>query len=102
MRIFPHSKRTSSGFTLFELLIALAVVTLIVGMVVAVGGDFVDRDLKRTSNQLASTIRYLYNKSILDGIYIRLVFDLEERSYWVEATGDPYLMSAPGEFDVQS
>lgn len=101
MRTFPHSRRVSRGFTLFELLIALAVVTLVVGMVVAVGGDFLDRDLKRTSNQLSSTMRYLYNKSILDGIYIRLVFDLDERSYWVEATGDPYLIVSPDEFDMR-
>ena len=104
MPIFRTSIRRDrrSGFTLFELLITLAVVGLLIGLVIGVGNQFGDHDLKRASNQLASTIRYLYNKAALDGISIRLVLDIDERSYWVEATGDPALLSNPSAFDQHS
>ena len=49
--------------------------------------------MKKTSNKLASTIRYLYNKAAMEKLYIRLVLDLEEQSYWVEATSDPFVIT---------
>lgn len=81
------------GFTLLEIVVSLAVIGLIMGVVAGQMGDVFDRDLKKASTQLSSTIRYLYNKSATEGIYIRLVLDIDERSYWVEATSDPVSVS---------
>ena len=93
MRIFSLTRQRNSGFTLFELLIAISLVGLLTGLVVASVSNSVDRGMKQASNRLASTIRYLYDKSASEGVYIRLMLDLEENSYWVEATGDPYKIS---------
>lgn len=69
-------------------------------MSLVIGGmnDYLETDMKTTSNKLASTIRYLYNKSVTEGVYLRLVVDVTEKTYWVEATRDPFLL-APEEKD---
>lgn len=85
------------GFTLFEVLAALAIVGLILGLVVTTAGRSVDRNIKKTSTRLSSTIKYLYNKSVLENLYIRLVLDMDERSYWVEATSDPLVVDVENE-----
>lgn len=86
-------RKDQRGFTLFEIIVAIAIVGLIMGLVVSRMDSYLDLDMKKTSNKLAATVRYLYNKSVTDGTYIRLVLDLDERTYWVEATSDPTKIS---------
>lgn len=90
-KIFSHRP----GFTLFELMVSITIIGLLVGVVVSRMSDYFEVDVKRTANQLASTIRYLSNKAVTEGVYLRLVLDISERSYWIEATRDPFLMSDP-------
>jgi len=85
--------KSRRGFTLFELIVAIAIVALIMGVVVTQMDRYLELDMKKASNRLSSTIRYLYNKSITEGIYLRIVFDLNEQTYWVEATNDPLLLN---------
>lgn len=85
--------RSREGFTLFELIVAIAIVALLMSLVISGANRYLETDMKKASNRLGSTIRYLYNKSITDGTYLRLVIDLGERSYWVEATRDPVLLT---------
>ncbi|MFH0800573.1 MAG: type II secretion system protein [Pseudomonadota bacterium] len=82
-----------AGFTLFEVMVALMIVGLMLGIVVVGIGSSIDKRMKNTSNHFASMIRYLYNKSAVEGLYIRLVIDLDERSYWVEASADPVVVA---------
>jgi len=89
------------GFTLIELLIVVAIIGLVISGAVLTLNDAFDRDVKKASNKLSSTINYLYNKSITDGSYIRLILDLEEHAYWVEATTDPFLMANPNDFSEE-
>jgi prepilin-type N-terminal cleavage/methylation domain-containing protein len=86
--------RSRCGFTLFELIVAITIVALLMGVVVSRIDDLLDLEMKKTSRKLSSTIRYLYNKSATEGIYMRLVFDFEGQSYWVEATSEPFLLEA--------
>lgn len=74
-------------------MVVIAIVGIISGLVVGGLGRSVDRNMKKTAAKLSSTIKYLYNKSAMEGLYARLVFDIEERSYWVEATTDPFVVS---------
>lgn len=73
---------------------AIAIVGLMMTVVVSQMDKALDLDMKRTANRLGSTIRYLYNKAATEGLYIRLVFNINERSYWVEATTDPTKISS--------
>jgi len=74
---------------------------IIVGLILSLGATqanrFLDIDMNRGANRLGATIRYLYNKAATEGLYLRLVFDFEKQSYWVEATSDPYLLVDPSE-----
>jgi general secretion pathway protein H len=87
-------KRSRSGFTLLEIVVALAIVGLILGVVISQMDTMLDWDMKKASGKLASTIRYLYNKSATEGLYIRLMLDMEENAYWIEATTDQFTLSS--------
>ncbi|MFH1831023.1 MAG: prepilin-type N-terminal cleavage/methylation domain-containing protein [Pseudomonadota bacterium] len=92
-----RSSRTNAscrnGFTLLEIVVSLAVVSLILGVVISRMDTMLEWDMKKASNKLASTMRYLYNKAASEGLYIRLVLDIDENAYWVEATTDPFVIS---------
>jgi prepilin-type N-terminal cleavage/methylation domain-containing protein len=95
MRHTAHGarRRTDGGFTLLEIVVSLAVVGLLFGVVISRMDTMFDWEMKATSNRLASTIRYLYNKAASEGLYVRLVIDLDEQTYWVEATSDPFTLA---------
>ena len=100
MPILPRSKSANNsrlGFTLLELIVAIALIGLLVGLAVPRLDRYLEIDMKKASNRLASTIRYLYNKSATERLYLRLVFDIGEQTYWVEATRDPVMIASPEE-----
>ncbi|MBN1282437.1 MAG: prepilin-type N-terminal cleavage/methylation domain-containing protein [Proteobacteria bacterium] len=82
------------GFTLLEIVVSLAIIGLILGVVISRMDSYLEWDMKSASNKLASTMRYLYNKAATEGLYIKLVIDIDEGAYWVEATSDPFVVSA--------
>jgi prepilin-type N-terminal cleavage/methylation domain-containing protein len=94
MNKWPLFMRSRWGFTLFELIVAIAIVALLMSLVISGTDRYLETDMKKASNHLGSEIRYLYNKSVTEGTYLRLVIDLTERSYWVEATKDPVLLTS--------
>lgn len=85
--------RRAGGFTLFEIIVAITIVALLMGVVVSRMDDYLDLDMKKSSRRMASTMRYLYNKSATEGIFIRLIIDMNEQTYWVEATREPFIIS---------
>jgi prepilin-type N-terminal cleavage/methylation domain-containing protein len=93
-----QGKARHGGFTLLEIVVTIAVIALMLGVVVSRMDTMMEWDMKKASGKLASTMRYLYNKAATEGLYIRLVLDFEESTYWVEATTDPFVISA-GEED---
>jgi prepilin-type N-terminal cleavage/methylation domain-containing protein len=87
-----NKRQCEGGFTLIEIIVALFVVALMLGVVVSRMDSAPGWEMKKTANRLASTIRYLYAKAASEGLYMRLTLDLEEQSWWVEATTDPFMM----------
>lgn len=83
-----RSWSSRGGFTLIELLVTLAVVGLIMGLAINQVGKMTGKNMKAQARRFASTIRFLYNKSIADGAVLRLVFDFDENKYWVEKSSD--------------
>ena len=46
------------------------------------------------SNRLAAAIRYTFNRSTALGLYMRMVFDLDTETFWVEASDEPQFLAA--------
>lgn len=65
---------------------------LIMGIAVSGMDRYLETDMKAACNKMAATMRYIYNKSATEGMYIRLVLDLTDQVYWVEATMDPVMV----------
>ena len=76
--------RSEGGFTLIE----LGLVILIIGVMVAIAvprlGNRAYAQLGSEARQLALAFRYLRHAAILNGRTYRLVYNLEEHSYWAE------------------
>lgn len=65
------------GFSLIELLIVLAVIGLVAGSILVGFGTGRQAEIARTTNQVANTMRFAFNKARVDGDYYRVLFDLD-------------------------
>ena len=88
------------GLTLIELMVGMAIIGMLVALVVGGASRLFDADLKEKSSQLASTIRFLYNKAATERVYLRLVLDIDDNSYHVEASSEPFQVTRMTEEDL--
>jgi hypothetical protein len=63
--------------------VLLITVVVLTALFVSVGGLF-RADLKTSSGQIAASVRYLYNLSVMNNRAYRLVIDLESGTFWGE------------------
>lgn len=84
LRPLPQRRR-QRGITVIELLVALAVVGLL--MIVGYQGirHVRQSDLREGTVEIASILRNAYNLATSSGIHHRVVFDLDEQTFAVEA-----------------
>lgn len=83
--------------TLIEIMVTLAIVGLVLGVTISqIGGSF-DSKARDASREFSAVIRYLYNKAASENLTMRVVFDFEKQSYWVEATADRFLLENEAE-----
>lgn len=94
---FARRDASVSGVTLLEILAALALVGLVVGLGVGQMSRMTGRNMRIEARKLASNIRYLYVKSATDNKAMRLVFDFEARKYWAEETSDLFALKSKRE-----
>lgn len=92
MRTKPQSG--SSGFTLIEILITLAIVVMIMGLAVSKMGDSFESQAYDAAKQLASTVRFLFNKAASENLTMLIEFNFEKQSYVVKATADTYRLES--------
>lgn len=88
-----RSKSDSLGMTLIELLVAMAIVGMIMAVAATGLRSVFDVNLKSAASRLASTLRYLSNKAVTDHLYLRMVYNLEDETYQVEESSDPFVIS---------
>ena len=77
------------GFTLAEMTIVVLVIALAAAVAIPSLKALTHANLRKSSSMLASTIGYLYNQSQMKGLCLRLVMDLKEGTYHVEASDGP-------------
>lgn len=78
--------------TLLEILIVIAIVGMIVGIAIPSFNSFTHYQLRKTATTLSGTIRYLYSQAALKGLCMRLVFDIRNDIYHVEASTDGHCL----------
>lgn len=82
----------SPGFTLLEILIAVAIMALAMGMALSTFGDPFTAQVKKETSHLVATIRYLYNEAAVKNSVRRLVLDIGNQQYWYEEGGEEYFI----------
>ncbi len=87
------------GFTLVEVMIAMALVILMVAAGVMGLRSVAKSDLRAASARMAGAIRYLFDRASTTGRVHRLVFDFDTGKYWAEATQDAFFIAGGKETD---
>jgi general secretion pathway protein H len=87
----------TSGFTLIEIMIVLAIVGLISGLGVNALRSLARSDLRAEANHLSGAMRFLFDRASTTGRTHRLVLDLEGGKYWAEVTDDKFFVPREAE-----
>ncbi len=81
------------GFTLIEMVIAILIVAMITGAALPMVNRLTNVNQKAAAQKIVGNIKYLYDRAVLERVYIRLVFDLDQNIYWSESTKDPFFLT---------
>lgn len=92
-------RQNQNGLSLIEIMVTLAIISLILGVTVGVVGGGDESKLRDASFRLRTVIRYVYSEAVRKKMYYRLVLNFEENSYKVEAKSEPFLILKEGEED---
>lgn len=88
------TSKNQKGFTLIELLIVIGLMAMLMGLAVGFLGNSFNSQAKKQSRHLISIIKYAYNQANVSGHVYRLVFDMDEQTYWLEEGPDKVVVSA--------
>ena len=85
-------RRKRAGLTLIELVIVVALMAVIVTIVTPSVINIIGANLRSTASEVAGAIRFTYDLAARKNVPFRLVFDLDEKAYWVESASEKYLL----------
>ncbi len=73
------------GLTLIEVVVVLALVGVLLLAAVPSMRAVTGVDLKSASRELAASMRYVYDEASVRNVVMRVAYDLDNRTWWVEA-----------------
>ncbi len=82
------------GMTLIEMLVVLAVIGLLFGSVMVGLSSAKQAQIVRSTNQIANTIRFAFNKSRVTGDYYRLAINVDENTIILQRGDDRMYLPA--------
>jgi general secretion pathway protein H len=85
--------RDTRGFTLIEVMIAMALVAMMVAGSVVGLRSLAKSDLRATATHMAGAIRYLFDRASTTGRVHRLVVDFDTGKYWGEMSEDQFILA---------
>lgn len=88
-------RRQASGITVVELLVVMAIISIIMGLGAYSLGQLTNSDLREDSNRVASAIKYTYSNAAINNTQYRLVFDLDSGQYYTEVSKGPVVDESP-------
>lgn len=78
------TRHSEAGYTIVELMVALAIIGFVTGGAVMGFRSLVRSELRSQSSKLAAAIRYSYDRALTTGAFYRLHFDLDAQTYRLE------------------
>ncbi|RME21872.1 MAG: prepilin-type N-terminal cleavage/methylation domain-containing protein [Deltaproteobacteria bacterium] len=89
----PGLTGNRSGLTLIELVITISILALVVTIMVPAVGTLGGVGLRTSASRLAGTISFAYDLAARKNSVVRLVFDLDQNSYWLEIAGGKFTLN---------
>lgn len=83
--MWAHSEDRQEGFSLIEMLIVIAIITLMAVVTLPNISSYFKLSLNSATRDIASTIKEAYNAAVLTGRVHRIVYDFKESNFWVES-----------------
>jgi prepilin-type N-terminal cleavage/methylation domain-containing protein len=77
------------GFTLIELVVTMSIIGALLLVLLPVVNNVLGVDQRKASRELASTLRFLNDESVVRNAPMRLAYDLDHNTWWVEAADGP-------------
>ncbi len=81
----PHRLQAEAGTTLIEIIVVLALAALMMAVAIPSLSTVLGVDQRRASRELAATMRWAYEEATIRNQPMRLAYDLDHGTYWVEA-----------------
>lgn len=82
----------NAGFTLIEIVVVITIVASMMGIVATFVGDSERAEIKKLSTRLVASVLFAYNEAASKNHIHRLVFDLEDQAYWLEAGPEVFVL----------
>ena len=70
---------------MIEMMVVLAIIALMAVIAVPSVSSYFSVSLSSTAREIAGTVKETYNATVITGQVHRIVYDIKENSYWVEA-----------------
>ncbi len=83
---------SARGFTLVELLVVIALIALLTLFALPSISNIFKVSLDTTTRQLASIIKEGYNSAVITGRVHRIVYDIDNKQFWVETGPNTVLL----------
>ena len=85
-----RQRSPASGFTLIEIMVAIAIVAAMTGGAIKGLRSLRRTDLREATTHMSGAVRYLFDRASTTGKVHRLVIDIESGKYWAEISDDRF------------